>query len=301
MNTDQPPTSTQNGQQYQSQKPGRRPRFRFLTLWRPPTALVVASLAGLLFAAGGVMAIRFSNAQTAQLAPGAVSEARLWQDVPAANVGTAISGDEQLPLWQKTPQHLLGGGRVDIVADNIKGRAIQFSVPARPDQQSASTSPQSAVQVPEFEAKLGQTYWFGFDLSVVTTEPSSNDVNHSLWQLAHGSEPYFGKLRLTLNTKQQSLALETGTASLPLGTAPNGDWSRLTVGVHVDVGAQAWVEVWRDGQNVVQRLPLPEGSIRQVGEGPINFRTGIYRGGSTQELKVKMANLVIAGSLEQAL
>lgn len=127
---------------------------------------------------------------------------------------------------------------------------------------------------------VGSTRWYGFDLFV----PSDfvTDTTGQLWftltqwkGLAGGSPP------IALEIKNDRLEMAGATGRQSLGTLRKGTWERIVVGVHFQPTTAGWVEVYRDGAQVLPRTYRPTMGYRTV-DGvkvldPSYLKQGIYR------------------------
>lgn len=124
---------------------------------------------------------------------------------------------------------------------------------------------------------VGSTRWYGFDLFVPAdfVEDDTGVVWFSLLQwkgLDSGQPP------IALEIKRGHLDLGGASGRHFLGPLKKGQWERVVVGVHFDPGAAGWVEVYRDGVQVLARTSRPTMNRRADGTvDPAYLKLGIYR------------------------
>jgi|GEM_PF-2684225 len=274
-----------------------RPKVKLWVLWKPPTQLLTFIGIGLMFASVGLLALRYSNAQTPHTQ---TDSSIIWRDTPDSEVGTSAGtsgADLSLKNWQSMTGLVYGGGNVKVVYDSEKGRAVEFIGAAHKSDNDAYGQNQRAEQIADSVLRKGQTYWIGFDLKVV---PGSKVANgrQSVWRLlSQDGDASSSKLWLALNSNQPGLSIETDSSSLRVGDSPENRWTRLTVGVHVADEGSAWYEVWRDGHMAVGRQQVPEGTVSSETAGAM-MAAGIYRSMQDWNLSTRMANFEIATERE---
>jgi hypothetical protein len=281
-----------------------KPKFKLWVLWEPPSQLLMVLIVAALFAGAGIIAIRYSSAQSIDDGSDSGTSPLLWQDVPDSEVGSLLSAssNKQKPLqnWRDSSQYIYGGTSVRVVPDSTKGKALEFfAVANRGHSDSYGSSNQRAEQVADVGLKKDSTYWFGFDLFVA---PGSGIATgrQSVWQLLPQPNKSPAKLWLALNSNQEGLAIETDKASMRIGAVPDTQWTRIVIGVHVQSDNTAWIEAWRDGQLALSRQSV-EGGVLSGSASSAIASMGLYRSTQPWDLSVRMANLKIGATRDVVL
>lgn len=264
-----------------------KPKLKLWVLWEPPAQVLLFVVVAALFAGAGFTAMRFSDAQSNDDAT-AGSKTVLWQDTPDSNIGQVPA---QHWLTTAASQYVYGGATVGVVADETKGKVIEFFGQANGSHVDAYGYNQRAEQIADLGIKKGNTYWFGFDLLI----PSGSGVTNgrqAIWQILPQPDKSPAKLWLAVNSNQDGLAIESDKASIRIGSIPTSQWSRVVIGVRVEDDSSAWVEAWRDGQLTSNKRPI-EGGVVSSNVGSAAMSVGLYRSPQPWDLSVKMANLRI--------
>ena len=124
---------------------------------------------------------------------------------------------------------------------------------------------------------VGSTRWYGFDLYVPAdfVEDDTGVVWFSMLQwkgLDTGQPP------IALEIKRDHLDMGGASGRHALGPLKKGQWERVVIGIHFDPGAAGWVEVYRDGVQVLARTSRPTMNLRDDGSvDPAYLKLGIYR------------------------
>lgn len=283
---------------------GRKPpqaKAKLWVLWEPPIQILLVTAVIAVFASAGFVAIRFSDAADNKNRQASDSQL-LWQDVPASPVGSLISANgTAAPLhnWRTAGSYVYGGGTIRVVADDTKNKAIEFFGAANMSQADAYGNNQRAEQIADLSLKKGGTYWFGFDIKVAPGGGVASG-RQSVWQILPQPDRSQAKLWLALNSNREGLSVEADRLSLTAGQVPDTSWVRIVLGVHLADDDSAWVEIWRDGQQIAARQPVPGGVLaKNVNSGLM--AAGLYRSQQSWDAKVRMANLKIATTRDAAL
>lgn len=298
------PTRSKKSKTATRQAGGKLPKARakFWVLWEPPAQILLVTVVVAVFASAGLVALRLSDAavnDNQQVKNGGL----LWQDSPASPIGSTVSpaAGAATPLrnWRVANSYVYGGGAIRVVADNTKGKAIEFFGAAGKSQPDAYGQNQRAEQIADLNVKKGDTYWFGFDLWVAPGGGVASG-RQSIWQIIPQPDKSQAKLWLALNSNQDGLALEADTVSFPVGQVSDRSWNRIAIGVHVADNDDAWVEVWRNGERVVSRQTVPGGVLAENVTSAM-MTAGLYRSPQPWDVTVRMANLKIATSKDAVL
>jgi hypothetical protein len=217
--------------------------------------------------------------------------------------------------FESTPWNVYGGATVNMMNDGAKGYVLRSFGAANQSQNGS----QRAEQVPAPKFSNGQTVWTGFDLWVSPNLPVSSTWQSVMQFKTGGGQDGAPPVSLDVNAHGQSgldiaSARIGGTESVhELGAAPDGTWTRLLVGIHVNTDPnKAWVEVWRDGKQVLAREPwrtvnYPSygstvgGTMFSGGSGVGYFKFGVYRGPQGFDIEARYANLKFATTREAVL
>ena len=161
--------------------------------------------------------------------------------------------------------------------------------------------------------------WAGFDLWVNPNLPVSNTWASVMQFKTGGAQDGAPPVSIDVNAHGHA-GLDIASARIggseavhKLGATPNGTWTRLVVGIHVNTDpSKAWVEVWRDGKQVLAREPWRTinypaygnkvgGTMFPGGSGVGYFKFGVYRGPQGFDIDARYANLKFATTREAAL
>ena len=208
-------------------------------------------------------------------------------------VGDLETGD--LSQFKDTPWNVTRGGEAPQVVDDVRfvreGRyALRIAIPTEEtdDKEGACCDPRSEVEPDIGDIRDGDDLWFGFSTLLAPDFPTDAD-----WQVitqwkarADGSPPISIKVR-------DGKYLLAGGAGHPdkkkpfekeLAPAEPGKWADWLVHIRFSPEPQAgFVEVWHDGQQVLDRFS-PEGGTmypaEKGGDDPESYlKTGYYRSG----------------------
>jgi hypothetical protein len=235
--------------------------------------------------------------------------------VPAGSVLWSHPMSALSPAFDATPWNIYGGGSVSIVKDAVKGNVYR-SFGAKNQSQSGS---QRAEQVPSRKFASGETVWAGFDLWTNAGLPTSSTWASVMQFKTGGAQDGAPPVSLDVNA-HGAAGLDIASARIAgteavhkLGAAPNGNWTRLVVGIHVNTDpAKAWVEVWRDGKQVLAREPWRTvnypaygnkvgGTMFPGGSGVGYFKFGVYRGPQGFDIDARYANIKFTTTREAAM
>lgn len=231
----------------------------------------------------------------------------LWQDKPDSPIGTkAISQSQWLENWLPAPYNIRYGGSISVVADPVKGKAIEFFGRGGVHGDDGYNPYQRAELVPDLNdlpggggssLVIGKTYWFGFDLWIGRGVGISR--NHSLiWQIKQDPDAGSPNIEFSLQRHQEGLHMLTADGgNYQLGPVPVEQWTRFVIGAKITNGSDSWVEVYRDGQVKVPRTTLSSGMV-QGNPKWAYMKTGTYHGPQSWDLRIRMANYKIGTTKE---
>lgn len=208
------------------------------------------------------------------------------------------------PVFVDTPYNQYAGGSLRIVADPQQGRALSAQGTAnegRDGTQRAEAVP--TVRVTEGDVVFVQfDLWASPDLAVASRFQGPFQMKSGV---ESGGEGY-GPVGLTVGGNGHDYVEVTdgsGTQAHVIGAIPRGRWTRLVVGVRIEKDSdEAWVEAWRDGENVLPRTESwatrdADGSSggTMTQSGAYNyFKFGLYRGApQPAPAEFRFANMVI--------
>jgi Polysaccharide lyase len=282
---------------------GKQPqaRAKFWVLWEPPAQLLILTVIGAVFASAGLVALRYSNAQSTQ--NNAEVASVLWQDAPDARIGTLVTSSNadsaKVTHWRSAAGYTYGGASTKVVADSDKAKALEFFGAANSSSATAEGQNQRSQQLAAVGLDKGGTYWFGFDLNI---RPGSGVASgrQTVWELLAQPDKSPSKLWLAYNSNQEGLAIETDSGSYRIGALPDTQWTRIAIGVNVQSDGSAWVEVWRDGQLALDRQTIEEGVIAN-GASTATMAAGLNRQPQPWDVTIRMANFTIATTKDDVL
>ncbi len=225
----------------------------------------------------------------------------LWSDAPASPVGMKFDNESNWPQnWFPAAYNLKYGGSAQIVADPVKGKAIEFFGKGGVHGDDGYNPYQRAEIVPAFRdvpggggssLAIGKTYWFGFDFWVGPGVGISR--NHSLvWQVKQDPDAGSPNVEFSLQRHQEGLHMLTAGGNDPLGPVPVERWTRFVIGIKITNGSDSWIEVYRDGQTLIPHKALSGGAVKGSPKWAY-MKTGIYHGPQAWDLRTKMANFKI--------
>lgn len=140
----------------------------------------------------------------------------------------------------------------------------------------------------------GVERWYGFSLLIPTGHVFATDttwLTFTQWKGRDGDSPPIG---LEIARDRLRLGGARGNAgafpnSGDIGAATPGTWTRLVVGLRLSTDpALGWVEVWRDGAQVVARTAVSTMDFQSDGTSPdpVYLKQGIYRSTAWQTTHV---------------
>jgi putative cell wall-binding protein len=149
---------------------------------------------------------------------------------------------------------------------------------------------------------VGSTRWYGVDLYVPASFATDDSglvwFSFMQWKGLEGGQP-----AIAMEIKRDHIDLGGASGRQELGPIKRGAWERLVVGVHFDPGAGGWVEVYRDGAQVLARTSRP--TMGYVGSGgeqrvdPTYLKLGIYRSTKWQATHVLYFGPVSIGDTKE--
>jgi hypothetical protein len=193
------------------------------------------------------------------------------------------------PHFRNTPWNIYGGSSITIASDPQRGKVVRHVGPANQAGTGGDSTNQRAELVPNYFPRKGDTIWWGFDLWV---NPELQVSTHHQGALQLKTAPIEGFPTIGMgvgDTNDNYLAIQSGAEHHNIGPVPRGVWTRLVIGIHLnDVVNQGWVEVWRDGVNVLPRNAWDAGTHQTGAKGSTIWASpdatthylkfGVYRG-----------------------
>jgi hypothetical protein len=218
------------------------------------------------------------------------------------------------PAFEDTPWNVYGGGSVGIVSDAIMGKVLRSYGAANQGRDGS----QRAEQVPSIKLYQGDVAWIRFDLWANADLGVSNTWQSVAQIKTGGAADQTPPVSLDLNAfGEAGLAIASArmSGSEPthhLGGPPKGQWTRIVLGVHTHTDpAKAWIEVWRDGANVLPREPWRAinqyggntvgGTMFPGGNGEDYLKFGVYRGPQGFAADVRYANFAVGTTRESVM
>jgi hypothetical protein len=130
---------------------------------------------------------------------------------------------------------------------------------------------------------VGSVRWYSFSLYVPADFVTATDttwLTFTQWKGLRGGSP-----PIALEVKRSGLRLggaRTNAGLIPrdgnLGALSKGTWTRLAVGLRFSPDPRTgWVEVWRDGRQVLPRSAVATMDMINGQPDPTYFKQGIYR------------------------
>jgi hypothetical protein len=215
--------------------------------------------------------------------PAAPEEVVSWQ----AEQRPSIAGVEQADRIQEVaaPGPATGRPAGDVLRFELRPGDVQDSsgyLSNRVEVYGRTATPMStpASQWPD---PVGSVRWYTLALYVPSdfvTATDSTWLTFTQWKGLNGGSP-----PVALEIKRDRLRLG-GTRSnaglLPddgdLGQVAKGSWTTLTVGLSLSTDSDTgWVEVWRDGHEVLARTHVATMDLIDGRPDPIYLKQGIYR------------------------
>jgi hypothetical protein len=135
--------------------------------------------------------------------------------------------------------------------------------------------PGSSTPPEEWPDPVGSVRWYDFAVYIPADFDTADDdkwLDLTQWKGYRGGSP-----PLALEIKRDRLRLGGTEGSDSLGRIDKGEWTRLTFGVHWSPDEDGWVEVWRDGERVVDRTAGPTMDVVDDEPDPVYLKQGIYR------------------------
>jgi polysaccharide lyase-like protein len=209
--------------------------------------------------------------------------------VPAAE-GLLWSGDLEtgdLSQFQDTPQNVVGGEQPQVVQSPVRHGAHAVELTIRGTSGSADgicCGSRSEIQ-PRFRDLVpGDDLWFGFSSYLAPGFPTD-----AYWQvITQFKQNFDGSPPLELNVEEGQYKLEGGQGHpdgnkvfvQPLAEATTGVWVDWVLHVKFSADpAVGFVEVWKDGRQVLDRYSPQGGTLYPGPDGndASYVKTGYYR------------------------
>jgi Polysaccharide lyase len=213
-----------------------------------------------------------------QGAPAPAAEGLLW-------TGDFETGD--LSQFEDTPQNIVGGAQPKVVQDPVRqgNNAVELSIAGTSDSSDGICCGSRDEIQPKFRNVVpGDDLWFGFSSYLAPGFPTE-----AYWQvITQFKQNFDGSPPLELNVEDGQYKLEGGQGHpdgskvfvKPLADATTGVWADWVLHVKFSADpAEGYVEVWKDGQQVLDRF-APEGGTLYPGPDGNDasyVKTGYYR------------------------
>jgi hypothetical protein len=186
---------------------------------------------------------------------------------PRAPIGGSGRPEGPLLRVQLAPGEYWGTG------DGQTSRAEVYGRNASP----WSTSPEKWPDPP------GSERWYSFSIYLPPDFPTSDDsaawLDLTQWKGRDGGSPPVAvevsgdRLRLGGERANEGLVPDNGD----IGPLPLGAWTTLVVGIRFSTGEDGWVQVFRDGVEVVPRTAMATMDLVDGAVDPVYLKQGIYR------------------------
>lgn len=208
-------------------------------------------------------------------------------------VGDLETGD--LSQFKKTPWNITRGGQAPEVVDDPDfvregNYALKVGIPtAETDENSdgACCDPRAELEPDIADIRSGDDLWFGFSVKPAPDFPADQD-----WQvITQWKQEADGSPAISMTVDDGKYLLEGGEGhpgdvepfKRELGPASPGEWTDWVVHIKFSPeAANGFVEVWRNGEQVLSRFSPPSGTM-YPGEGGEDaesyLKTGYYRDG----------------------
>jgi hypothetical protein len=249
----------------------------------------------------GTLAFAISQAREPHGLPTASRSGLLW----SADLSAFAPGAKPpfAPVFVDTPFNVFGGGSLTTVSEAGRGTVLRAYGSAHEGENGL----QRAEVVPDVAVTAGQVVYVAFDLWVAPRLRVSSAAQGPFQvksMVASGTEGYPPVGLLVGAHRRDRVLVSDGSLSrtYDLGPVPRGSWSRFTIGMKVSKRPrEAWVEVWRDGRNVLRRTNgwhardvdgRPIGTMTRQGDANY-FKFGVYRQSQPFPVEFRYDNLVI--------
>lgn len=198
-----------------------------------------------------------------------------WAGIQAPADDSVTVVDPSIPLGENKPPGTILRAKLEAGETWTDGRCRAEVYGRRPSPWSTP-----AARWPD---PIGSERWYTFSVFFPTGFPTSADTtwfDFTQWKGYRGGSP-----PMALEVKRNNLRFGGDRANhglIPndgkLGAITPGTWTRLTVGMHLSTSAEdGWVEVYRDGNQVVPHTEVATMDTYQGGADPIYLKQGIYR------------------------
>lgn len=211
-------------------------------------------------------------------APAPAIEGLLWS-------GDLETGD--LSQFEETPQNVVGGERPKLVQAPVRhGRnAVELTIQGTSSSADGICCGSRSEMQPRFRNLVpGDDLWFGFSSYLAPGFPTD-----AYWQvITQFKQNFDGSPPLELNVEEGQYKLEGGQGHPdgskvfiePLAEATTGVWVDWVLHVKFSADpAVGFVEVWKDGQQVLGRYSPKGGTLypNPDGDDASYVKTGYYR------------------------
>jgi Polysaccharide lyase/Malectin domain len=222
-------------------------------------------------------------------------------DVPGAGVYKPDNGAMRVELRPYGSSPLAADGDVQVGSDGYKASRAEVygRVPAS----------MSGTAVAQWPDPVDSVRWYGFSVYVpldFESAPDTRWLTLTQWKGLKGGSPPVGlevkrgNLRLGGTRTNQGLVPNDGN----LGALRKGQWTRIVVGLKFSPdSSRGWVEVHRDGVQVLPRTPLATMDRDNGAAGdpdPIYLKQGIYRDSAWQTTHVLYFGPATVGTTREA-
>ncbi|MBO9531409.1 MAG: polysaccharide lyase [Solirubrobacteraceae bacterium] len=129
---------------------------------------------------------------------------------------------------------------------------------------------------------VGSTRWYAFNINLkpgfeVPPHGDTRWVEVTQWKGVNGSVPPIGIMAQWDRLKLKVLR-SADQPVIDIGGANRGSWIRFSIGVKWSTGNDGWIQVFRDGKEIVPRFSTPTMQIINGIPDAVYFKQGIYRG-----------------------
>jgi hypothetical protein len=135
---------------------------------------------------------------------------------------------------------------------------------------------------------VGSERWYSWSQYVPSDFPTNADTANywtltTQWKGAFGGSPPFSIEIVNNSYRFGGTRTYRGPSVIPnvgnIGALNKGQWTQFTVGFKWSTTTTGWVEVWRDGAQVIARTAVDTMDLKVDGvtADPVYFKQGIYR------------------------
>lgn len=208
-------------------------------------------------------------------------------------VGDLETGD--LTQFKDTPWNVTRGGESPEIVDDPQfvregSYALKVGIPTKEpegDKEGACCDPRSELEPDIGDISAGDDLWFGFSTKLAADFPTD-----AAWQVVtQWKQRADGSPAVSLNVEDGKWLLRGGAGhpdeidpfQQDLGVATPGEWADWVVHIKFSPeSSDGFVEVWRNGEQVLQRFSPASGTMYPGEDGDdaeSYLKTGYYRNG----------------------